>query len=89
MAGLFESGKVGKNRKCGCEKSGVFVPQAVGDGTICRNPGNVTGSVPITNYNFSPQAASDERESLSYPSGSITGQIKIDPKERMVYHNVV
>lgn len=93
MAGLFgpERSKNG-HEGCGCEKSGIFVPQAVGDATITRNPGRVTGSVPITDYNFQPQAADDDgngRETLRYPSGAITGQIKINPKELTVYHNVV
>jgi hypothetical protein len=91
MVGLFRPEGAKKVQMCGCEKTGSFVPQAVGDATILRNPGNITGSVPITNYNFHPQAASDinDRETLIYPSGSITGQIKVNPKERTVYHNVV
>ena len=40
-------------------------------------------------YGFRPHAAEDVRVSLKYPSGSITGSVPIDPREMLVYHNVV
>lgn len=63
---------------------------AVGDGTILLNPGRVTGDVPIVRYDMKPQAmGEDGRVTIKYPSGSITGSIPIDPKEMLVFHNVV
>jgi hypothetical protein len=85
MSGLFE--KLGDGAAIGKIKG--FRPQAVGDATVTPFPGGVTGSVAITRYNFQPQAAEDERETLQYPSGKVTGQIPINPKELMVFHNVV
>jgi len=62
---------------------------AVGDSTIPLNPGRITGAVPIVRYDFKPQAAEDVRVTLRYPSGAITGAVPINPKEMLVYHNVV
>jgi len=87
MAGLFEKSR---NDEVKTEKADGFRSQAVGDDTNLAFPGGVTGSVAITRYDvFRPQAAEDERETIKYPSGSITGQIKINPKELVVFHNVV
>jgi hypothetical protein len=74
----------------GMTKLSEFVPQAVGDATITTTPGGVTGKVEITKYYpFKSQALDDERSTLKYVSGSITGSIPIDKKEMMVFHNVI
>lgn len=91
MAGLFESGKV--NRDCDCGKRGTFVPQAMGDATINNRPGDVTGSVPLTQYPaFGSQAleeAAEDRVTVKYPAGKVTGSVPMNPKEMLVYHNVL
>lgn len=90
MAGDFESGKLGN--ECNCGKRGTFVPQAVGDSTIPANPGQITGAVPITRYTryeFQAQAAEDERVTVRYPAGKITGAVPMDPKEMLVFHDVL
>jgi hypothetical protein len=91
MAGLFESGKVTKD--CDCGKRGAFVPQAMGDATINPHPGDVTGGVPLTRYTaFGSQAleeAAEDRVTVKYPAGKVTGAVPMDPKEMLVYHDVL
>jgi len=86
MTNLYLNEKPG----VGVSKISEFVPQAVGDATITTNPGGVTGKVEITKYYpFKSQALEDDRETLKYISGSVTGSIPIGKKEMTVFHNVV